>query len=235
MPFQTRRGCPLGCSYCSTGRIEGRAIRKRSLDGVLTSLRRFEQAGIRRFFMVDNTFNLPEGYAEALCRSMAEAGLDISWRAIVYPKRISRALARAMARAGCSDVSLGFESGCPEILQAMNKRFGPDDIRQASDRFAEAGIKRVGFLLLGGPGETEDTVRRSLAFVESLGLEALKITVGIRIYPGTLLARQASAKGLIRPDQSLLRPVFFLQPELADWLPGFIESWSAQRPNLVVG
>ncbi len=50
------------------------------------------------------------------------------------------------------------------------------------------GIKRIGFLLLGGPSETRDTVEESLEFAESLRLDSLKITVGIRIYPHTPLA-----------------------------------------------
>lgn len=234
MPYQTRRGCPLDCSYCSTGTIEGRQVRKRSLHQVAENLKAFYASGIRRFFMVDNTFNLPRGYAEAFCQTIIASGLDISWRCIVYPKHCDRSLARLMAEAGCSDVALGFESGSPEVLRALNKRFSPDEVRRASDGLAEAGIKRVGFLLLGGPGETEATVRESLGFAESLELEALKITVGIRIYPGTAVARRAREKGLVDPGDSLLQPSFYLEPELAEWLPEFIETWSAERPNLVL-
>jgi hypothetical protein len=63
-----------------------------------------------------------------------------------------------MAEAGCVEVSLGFESGCPKVLEAMNKRFGPAEVRETSDRLAAHGIRRLGFLLLGGPGETKETV-----------------------------------------------------------------------------
>ena len=52
----------------------------------------------------------------------------------------------------------------------------------------------MGFLMLGGPGETKESVLASLAFADSLELDALKITVGIRIYPHTALADQAAAR-----------------------------------------
>ncbi len=79
-----------------------------------------------------------------------------------------------MARAGCVEVSLGFESGSPAILKNMHKRFSPDDVRQAAELFKKHGIKLNGYLLLGGPGETRETVLESLAFADSLPLDFLK-------------------------------------------------------------
>ena len=66
-PVQTRRGCPIGCSYCSTGTIEGCLIRKRSPESVLRWLVQWVETGFQRFHFVDNTFNLPPSYAKALC------------------------------------------------------------------------------------------------------------------------------------------------------------------------
>jgi radical SAM superfamily enzyme YgiQ (UPF0313 family) len=234
MPYQTRRGCPFDCSYCSTSSIEGRRIRKRSVERVVQNLKSFQQAGVRRFFFVDNTFNLPAGYAAELCRGMIAAELDIEWFAIVYPTALSPELVRLMARAGCKQVSLGFESGSDPVLSALNKKFSKEEVRQASELFAEAGIERMGFLLLGGPGETRSTVKESLGFAESLGLEGLKLTVGIRIYPGTILAGQAVQAGLVSAGDTLLRPRFYLEPGLSPWIEEYIEAWAAERPQLVV-
>jgi radical SAM superfamily enzyme YgiQ (UPF0313 family) len=95
--------------------------------------------------------------------------------------------------------------------------------------FAEAGIERMGFLLLGGPGETKDSVEESLSFADSLNLETLKITVGLRIYPQTPLARTAVAVGVIKAEDDLLFPQFYLQPELRDWLPERVAAYRASR------
>jgi hypothetical protein len=88
----------------------------------------------------------------------------------------------------------------------------------------------MGFLLLGGPGETKDSVEESLSFADSLNLEALKITVGLRIYPQTPLARTALSEGVIRADEDLLLPRFYLTPELRDWLPERIATYKTSRP-----
>ena len=218
IPVQTRRGCPLDCSYCSTALIEGRTVRSRRPQTVAEYLRQVAEAGFRRFYFVDNTFHLPLSYTMELCRCLAALKLDISWRCILYPHQVPNELITAMAEAGCVEVSLGFESGSRPVLQAMNKRFEPEEVRQISDALAEHGIRRMGFLLLGGPGETRTSVQESLAFAESLHLDLLKISVGLRIYPQTPLATMALEEGLISPGDDLLFPRFYLRPELKDWI-----------------
>lgn len=231
LPVQTRRGCPLGCSYCSTETIEGKRIRKRSPQDVVRWLARWEGAGFRRFHFVDNTFNLPPSYAKALCTLLAEASLSLSWRCILYPGSVDEALVSAMKRAGCVEVSLGFESGCERILRGMSKRFDPEDIRRASRMLADYGIRRMGFLMLGGPGETEDSVRESLHFVDSLDLEAVMVTVGIRIYPHTKLAETAVREGFIAEGDDLLFPIFYIVRDFRDWLKKTLDEWTPEHPN----
>ena len=119
-------------------------------------------AGFRRFYFVDNTFNLPPSYARMLCSKLIEANLDIAWRCILYPVKIDEELIRLMAKAGCVEVSLGFESGHELILHGMNKRFKPEDVRRTSELLGKYGIRRMGFLLLGGPGKRKNRLRRAL-------------------------------------------------------------------------
>ena len=214
VPVQSRRGCPLECSYCSTASIEGRTIRARAPMLVVAEIARLAQAGFRRVYFVDNTFNRPPAYALELCRWLAARRLEIAWRCILYPHDVSEELVRAMAQAGCVEVGLGFESGSAPILQAMQKRFLPEEVREISNRLAAHGIRRMGFLLLGGPGETQGSVEESLTFADSLHLDQLKITVGIRIYPDTPLAQTAIQEGVLAPEDDLLFPRFYLTPGL---------------------
>lgn len=232
LPIQTRRGCPLNCSYCSTSTIEGKSIRKRSPETVIDGLSRWRAAGFKRVYFVDNIFNLPEEYALALCDRMWKARLDIHWRAILYPGKMSETLATSMMRAGCRDVALGFESGAQPILDCLHKRFSLDDVKRTSRMLADQGVRRMGFLLLGGPGETRDTIRKSLAFADDLNLDAVKVTIGLRIYPYTELSRIALREGVIEPDNDLLRPCFYISDGLdEEWLRMTVRDWIADRAN----
>ena len=229
VPVQSRRGCPLDCTFCSTSAIEGRALRRRSPTRVVKWLVELREAGCRNFNFVDNTFNLPLTWAKDLCRQVIQAELDLNLWCLIYPKWIDTELVELMRRAGCRQISFGFESGSDRMLRGLNKRFGQKEVSAVSKMFVEAGIERMGFLLLGGPAETKDSVEESLAFADSLRLEALKITVGLRIYPHTPLARTALAQGVIRVEEDLLLPKFYLTPQLRDWLPERVASYRASR------
>jgi len=115
------------------------------------------------------------------------------------------------------------------MLGSFHKRFTIEEVRTVSKMFADAGIFRRGFLLLGGPGESRESVEDSLQFADSLNLDALKITVGLRIYPETPLAATALAEGLIGPGDDLLWPRFYLAPCLRDWLPERVIAYKTSR------
>jgi radical SAM superfamily enzyme YgiQ (UPF0313 family) len=233
LPLQTRRGCPMNCSYCATATIEGKIFRKRSPALVVKEVARQAKKGFQRFHFVDNTFNLPAAYAKELCRQLAEANLDIAWRCILYPWNLDEEMVRLMAQGGCWEVALGFESGCEPILQSFNKRFDPQEVRRISQILGDYSVRRLGFLLLGGPGETKESVEQSLVFTDSLNLEVVKLTTGIRIYPHTPLARTAIEQGLISAKDDLLHPRFYLSEGLETWLPETVKSWMVDRPNWI--
>ncbi len=233
IPFQTGRGCPMNCNYCSTTAIEGAKTRYYEVDRVIDSLAKYVAEGYDHFFFVDNTFNLPRKHAEEICDGIIDSALNISWQCIFYPWNVEEGLVEKMARAGCTDVSLGFESGSDNILAILNKRFQAEEVRNISAMLKRHGIRQMGFLLLGGPGETRETVEESLAYADSLELNLMKLTLGIRIYPNTPLAQTAIEDGIITPDQNLLFPAFYMVPDLEDWLRETAKKWSDERPNWI--
>jgi radical SAM superfamily enzyme YgiQ (UPF0313 family) len=234
MPVQTRRGCPLNCSYCSTGVIEGRMFRRHSPETIVKWIARWRKAGVHQFYFVDNTFNFPASFAKEVCRKLIDQDLNIRWWSILYPMHVDKTLAAYMAKAGCEQVSMGFESGSERILKNMNKRFHLKEVRQISEILSEQGIRQMGFLLLGSPGETRKSVEESLLFADSLKLDTLKITAGVRIYPHTVLAKKAVEEGMIASHDELLFPKFYLARDLENWLPGTLKNWAMTRPHWMI-
>jgi len=177
---------------------------------------------------------LAPAYAKSLCDLLAREKLDLTWRCILYPGNVDESLVTAMARAGCEDVSLGFESGSQPVLDGMRKGFDTREIRRTAQMLGGAGIGRMGFLLLGGPDETKETVQESLEFVDSLHLEMVKVTIGIRIYPDTRLAEIARQQGVIGSGDDLLQPRFYLTPGLERWLRETLAEWMTTRGNWIM-
>ncbi len=147
---------------------------------------------------------------------------------------VDKTLAAYMAKAGCEQVSMGFESGSERILKNMNKRFHLKEVRQISEMLSEQVIRQMGFLLLGSPGETRKSVEESLLFADSLKLDTLKITAGVRIYPHTVLAKKAVKEGMIASHDELLFPQFYLARDLENWLPGTLKNWAMTRPHWMI-
>lgn len=234
MPVQTRRGCSMGCSYCSTGAIEGTVTRRRSPGRVVEWMGELVRRGVKQFYFVDNTFNLPPSYAAALCREIVRASLEVKWRCILYPYGFDEPLAELMAQAGCFEASVGFESANERVLKGMNKRFRLDDVVRTCSILKKYGIRQMGFVMLGGPGETSESIRESLSFAESLDLESMRISVGIRIYPRTALAEQARKEGIITPDDNLLIPKFYIVPGLEDEIREAVEKVASGKKNWIV-
>lgn len=234
VPYQTRRGCPMKCAYCSTPALEGTIIRKHPIDHVVRGIARHVAAGFTRFYFVDNTFNFPPDYAKKLCKSLVSEQMGIQWRCILYPGFVDEEMVHLMAKAGCVEASLGFESGSPEILKNLNKKYTVEQVLAASDLLKKHGIRRMGFLLLGGPGETKETVLESLAFADSLQLDMLKLSAGIRIYPGTALEEIAQKEGIIAEGDDLFLPRFYLARGLDEWLAPAIRSWMVDRPYVTM-
>jgi len=233
LPVQFRRGCAMGCHYCSTPTLEGRRVRARAPGPVVDWMGHQAEPGYGRFYVVDNNFNVPADYATDLCRFIAERDLGITFRCILNPLNVDEALVAAMARAGCTEVSLGFEAGTPGMLAALGKRFDLAQVERASRLLADHGIRRMGFLLLGGPGETRASAEQSLDFAAGLSLDAVRVTTGIRIYPDTPLHRLAIDQGVVPPQDDLLRPRFYLAPELAADLDTRQAGWRRDHPDWI--
>jgi radical SAM superfamily enzyme YgiQ (UPF0313 family) len=233
VPIQSRRGCPMSCSYCSTPTIEGKSVRWRSPESIVAWMTRWVEKGFHRFYFVDNTFNLPPFYASQLCSKIIDADLNIGWRCILFPGGLTPNLIEMLARAGCTEVSIGFESGAENMLHQMHKHFQPEEVRRASELLRQYRILRTGFLLLGGPGETMESAEASLDFAESLELDTLKISIGIRIYPHTDVARIAMEEGLISSEEDLLFPRFYVAKDIEDLLYAAAEKRMASKPNWI--
>ena len=231
VPVQTRRGCPLSCSYCSTPTIEGKTVRRRSPEAVISWMARCVDEGFRNFYFVDNTFNLPPSYAMNICSKIVAAGLDISWTCILFPGTLDPKLAELLEKSGCGEVSIGFESGAENMLHRMRKQYALGEVRRTCDLLQQHHIRRMGFLLLGGPGETRESVDASLSFAEELDLDALKVSIGVRIYPNTDVSRQAAKEGLIGSDQDLLKPTFYLAKEVEGWIYDAVEQRLSVKPH----
>jgi radical SAM superfamily enzyme YgiQ (UPF0313 family) len=212
--LQTQRGCVYRCIYCTYPGIEGRLSRGFAPDDVARTARELEGAGARFLFLTDSVFNGDPAHAERVADAFRRAGLGVPWGAYFAPTRPPDGFYARMAAARCSHVEFGTEALSDRMLARIRKTFRKEDVLAAHRAALAAGLHVAHFLLLGGPGETEETLEETLSAAEQLDGAALFFFCGMRIYPGTELAAIAEREGQIPPGQSLLEPVFYEPPGL---------------------
>jgi radical SAM superfamily enzyme YgiQ (UPF0313 family) len=232
--LQTKRGCPFSCIYCTYPLIEGKAVRLRSPRRVADEAEALLQQGVKNAFIVDNIFNFPESHARAVCQAFTERGISLQWSCYAHPAYFSRALAGDMKRAGCTGVEFGTDSGSPAVLAQLGKDFTPEDIRRATLYAQKAGLEVCHSLSLGAPGETEETLEETFRLMEEISPTAVIAMVGLRVFPGTGLARQAVAEGLLSPAADFLDPVFYIAPEVRDRVVEIARQRSSLHPNWIL-
>ncbi len=221
---QSKRGCHMKCIYCSTPLLEGKKCRSLNLhQSVKEMAALYKEKQIRRFYIVDNVFNFPLSQAKKLCREIIAQKMQIGWQAIFNPAFADEELFDLMGKAGCRFISLGNETGNELILKNLRKGFTLANVRKAAKLARANGIRFACFLLLGGPGETRETVMESVKFVEELSPDLVSLKAGIRIYPGTQLETIARNEGMLGSDADLLRPAFYLAPAVREWIRDYLE------------
>jgi radical SAM superfamily enzyme YgiQ (UPF0313 family) len=165
----TSRGCPYSCIFCSGHRMFGPKVRFRSPNLVVDEIEKLQRDfGLAKINIVDDTFTLNHNHTRAVCEEILRRNLKIKWSVFARVDRISSELAQLMNRAGCEWVLFGVESADEAILKTIRKRITPDEVRCGVKIAAEAGIKVFNSFILGLPGESRETARKSLAFGDEL-------------------------------------------------------------------
>ncbi|HEY4954584.1 MAG TPA: radical SAM protein [Gemmatimonadaceae bacterium] len=218
IPIQTKRGCVFKCVYCTYRNVEGWGYRTRSPHLVADEIEELKRkAGVNNFDFVDSTFNSPPGHALEVCEEISRRNLGVHLDTTNFtPAAASTELLAAMRRAGFRTLGITAESASDPVLEKMEKGFTAARVREVAERVERAGIRTLWIFLVGGPGETRDTLEETLAFARwrlERG-DAAYLTVGLRIYPGTTLHRIAISEGRVGGDDSLLDPTFYFSDGL---------------------
>jgi radical SAM superfamily enzyme YgiQ (UPF0313 family) len=237
-PIQTKRGCARRCLYCSYPQIEGRIFRCRPSESVVDEIQLVQgRLGDVAFEFVDSVFNDPPGHAESICWEIAQRGLKVRLRTMgVNPALVTRELIDMMSAAGFAQIDSTPDSASPAMLERLRKNFTLEQLQRTATIVREAKMPTMWFFLLGGPGETEQTIRETFAFIDRFvdPEDMVHISEGLRIYPHTGLYDTAVKEGFLEPGESLLLRRFYVSPELGrERLLEIVGRETATRPNCV--
>jgi radical SAM superfamily enzyme YgiQ (UPF0313 family) len=234
--LQTKRGCPFHCIYCTYPLLEGCQVRVRPVAEVVQEMQDLQaDHRVDHIYFVDDIFNYPLDYTEALLREMIAQRVQMRWAAFVNPQFLTAQMTALMAQAGCEGLELGVDSGSPKILKRYGKGFGVADIERACGYCSKSDLPFALYLLLGGPGEDEGTLQETVALMDRLAPTAVIAMLGIRIYPQTALQGIAVQEGVIAREDDLLEPRFYISPLIGpERLIAFVTEAAMKRRGWIV-
>lgn len=212
---QTKLGCNRRCVYCTYPLIDGRDPTWADPDAVADEMARLRHDhDVSYFFVVDSVFNLARDREVALAEAIIRRDIDASWGAFFTPDGIDQEYLRVLARSGLTHVEFGTDSLCDPVLRSLRKGFAVQDVMDAADACDRLGLHVAHYLVLGGPGETADTIRCTLDNAARIKPCVFFPFAGLRIYRGTALHRIAVREGAVSGDDDCLDPRFYFAPGL---------------------
>jgi anaerobic magnesium-protoporphyrin IX monomethyl ester cyclase len=172
----TSRGCPYQCTFCDRS-VFGNRYRSFStgyIIGMIEELR--AKYGIREICFYDDTFTVNRKHLAAFCEYLTNNNIKLSWSCLGRVDFADEALLRSMKRAGCWLISYGIESASPEILALYRKNTTIDQIINAVGATKKAGISSRGFFIIGGPLETDGTIRQLRDLLKRIPLDDIHLS-----------------------------------------------------------
>jgi radical SAM superfamily enzyme YgiQ (UPF0313 family) len=200
LPVLSSRGCPYGCSFCPYPVAQGAPFRGRSAQNVVDELQHLvEQYGVQSVLFRDPTFTLDLDRAKDICRGILARGLKFDFGIETRLDRMERDLIELLGRAGCTSVEFGVDPLEQETLLANHRRpLAPQKVHDVVKALEANGMRTVGLAVLGLPEQSLDEMRRTVEWVDALGLSYVNYELATP-FPGTELYDEAVQKGWARP------------------------------------
>ncbi len=233
--IQTKRGCVFKCGYCTYPLLEGTRFRSREPGDVIDEFEALmRDYGSHPVFFVDSILNFPRGHIEAICEEILRRNLQLRWSCYGTPVKLDRRQAELMARAGCEGIELGTDAVDDGQLKRLGKSFNAEVAEQANRYCMEAGLKVCQTLIFGAPGETQASIRSTCRALRRMNPTAVVAMTGVRLYPGTPMTSTLIEQGRIEARDIGLAPAFYIEPEVAEFLPQYLTQQAHEAGNWVL-
>lgn len=196
----TSRGCPYRCQFCATTKFWGAKWRLRSAKNVVDEVELlYHQYGRRYFNFCDDAFSIKEQRVIDICKEILSRGLKIVFNCVTRVDYASIEMANWLKKAGCIYVALGVESGSPKILKTIHKKITLEQIENTFNVFHKAGILPGALLMVGNPGESNETINQTLKLLKKIKPPSTGASITM-VFPDTELFEIAKQKGLLTDE-----------------------------------
>jgi len=157
------RGCPFNCIFCIVPSISGKKARYRNPQNFVDELERdYKKYNIKNFLFWTETITLNKKFLSSLCDKIIQRNLKIKWMVPSRVDTVYQELLQKMKDAGCWLISYGVESVDQKVLNLIKKGVNVRQIKKAVEMAHKVGIKVMGHVIIGLPGQTEQSIKKTI-------------------------------------------------------------------------
>ncbi|MEK6962875.1 MAG: radical SAM protein [Nanoarchaeota archaeon] len=202
-------GCPFTCTFCPMSTI---GFKLRDLDTVIKEVKLLQKLGINEFFIRDQTFGVNKPRSYQLLERIQKEKLNISWTCFSRVDVVDEKLLKTMKDAGCHTIMFGIETSNEELLKTYKKNIKVKQMFDALALCQKVDLRTVGTFIIGLPGETKESIEKTIALSTQLGLDYASFNIATPRF-GTTFRKDLLEKGLVqekvmRMDSAKSKPVF---------------------------
>lgn len=207
------RGCPGQCTFCK-GNFLGDRIRFRSAKKIIEEIKFLQKKyGIKDIIFYDDTFTTNRKNVKEFCSLILENNLDLTWSCFSRVDTVDFEILTEMKKAGCYQIMYGVESADEKILENIKKRISLQQVKETVANTKKIGIETRLAFMLGNPGETEETIKKTINFAISLDPDLVIFNITTP-FPGTEMFSWAEKNNFLIHknwiDYDLAKPVMEL-------------------------
>lgn len=217
---QTKRGCPMKCSYCTYNKIEGKHYRYRSPKIIADEIADFvENTDIKNIEIVDSVFNISFDHSKNVLRAIKDKNLKFNLFSVgLNPKFLDDEFCDLIRESGVSDISIGVESCNDYVLERLGKNYKKEDIYKAGKYVKKMGIKStIWFLLLGAEGESYSSIMETFKVISDVSRigDAVFLGVGLRVYNGSPISLKVLSDNNCATKDDFFSPYGYIPKDIS--------------------
>ena len=193
------RGCPYACSYCDRS-VFWRTFRHNSAKYMVAHMIHLSgQYGVKHVNFYDDQFTFNRERVMSFCRGLRRSNLSMTFNCAARSEHLDLELLHEMKAAGCWMISIGIETGDPKLLAQHRSHADLEQVTRAIHLIKKAGIRVKGLFMIGLPGETATSVRRSIQYMLSQPIDDVNVAK-FTPFPGSPLYDHIADKGQFSED-----------------------------------
>ncbi len=196
--LESSRGCLYNCVYCNKT-VHGNQFRTKTPERVIEEMLWVKSLGFKEVHFADDAFTTDINRSKEICDLIISKGIKLPWVLItgIRVNQVDAELFMKLKKAGCYRVAIGVESGNEQILKNIHKGIHLEQVERAVYWSKKAGVEIWGLFMISLPGETEESMRDTIAFAKKLPFDLVKMSIMIPL-PATPIFNEWEAKKLIK-------------------------------------